>query len=128
MNSELPDYIQDTDILEYCLQKSNAYVDYPFGEDYITVKVKNSRKSIIFAEIFVLDRELKLTFSTDENTAQRLRSDYADVIVKGWHCPPVQAKYKSTVSADGVSNETLKRLVDLSYDRAILKLKYPKER
>lgn len=123
MNSELYDYIQDTEILDYCLQKNGAYVDYPFGADYITVKVKNSRKNVIFAEIFVLERELKLTFSTDEITAQRLRSDYAGVIVKGWHCPPVQAKYKSTVAVDGVSIETLQKLVDMSYDRATSKLK-----
>lgn len=123
MNSELLDYIQDTDVLDYCLQKSGAYVDYPFGEDYITVKIKNSRKSVIFAEIFVLDNELKLTFSTDEATAQRLRGDYAGIIVGGWHCPPVQAKYKSTVAVDGVSTETLQRLVDLSFDRAVSKLK-----
>ena len=123
MNSELLDYIQDTEILDYCLQKNGAYVDYPFGADYITVKVKNSRKNIIFAEIFVLDRELKLTFSTDEYTAQKLRSDYTDIIVRGWHCPPVQAKYKSTVAVDGVSMETLQKLIDMSYDRAISKLK-----
>ncbi|MDE7164146.1 MAG: MmcQ/YjbR family DNA-binding protein [Clostridiales bacterium] len=123
MNSELLDYIHDTEILDYCLQKNGAYVDYPFGADYITVKVKNSRKNVIFAEIFVLDRELKLTFSTDECTAQKLRSDYADIIVKGWHCPPVQAKYKSTVAVDGVSMETLQNLIDMSYDRAIFKLK-----
>lgn len=123
MNSELSDYIQDTGILDYCLQKSGAYVDYPFGKDYITVKVNNTRKSIIFAEIFVLDRELKLTFSSDEGTAQRLRDDYEGIIVRGWHCPPVQAKYKSTVSVYGVPNEVLQRLIDMSYDRAISKLK-----
>ena len=121
--TELQDFIQDTEILDYCLQKNGAYVDYPFGADYITVKVKNSRKSVIFAEIFVLDRELKLTFSTDELTAQRLRSEYAEVVDRGWHCPPVQAKYKSTVAVDGVSNEALQRFIDMSYDRAISKLK-----
>lgn len=122
MMNELLDYIQDTDIADYCLSKAGAYIDYPFGAEYMTVKVKDTRKSVIFAEIFVLDRELKLTFSTDETTAQMLRAEYADIIVKGWHCPPVQAKYKSTVSVDGVSAETLYKLVDMSYDRAISKL------
>lgn len=123
MDNKLYDYIQDTEILDYCLQKNGAYIDHPFGEDYITVKVKNSRKNVIFAELFVLCNELKLTFSTDEKTAQRLRSEYADIIVKGWHCPPVQAKYKSTVSVDGVPYEIIRQLVDMSYDRAISKLK-----
>lgn len=123
MNSELQDFIQDTDILSYCLSKNGAFIDYPFGSDYITVKVKNARKSVVFAEIFVLDSELKLTFSTDEATAQKLRSDFSGIIVSGWHCPPVQAKYKSTVAVDGVSNDNLYRLIDMSYDRAISKLK-----
>lgn len=121
MNNELHDYIQDTDILDYCLQKSGAYVDYPFGDGYITVKVKNSRKSVIFAEIFVLCNELKLTFSTGETTAKQLRADYAGIIVKGWHCPPVQAAYKSTVAVCGVPTETLHRFIDISYDRAVSK-------
>ena len=115
--------IQYTEILDYCLQKSGAFVDYPFGADYITVKIKNSHKSVIFAEIFVLDSELKLTFSTDEVTAQYLRSAYPQIIVRGWHCPPVQAKYKSTLSVNGVSNETLLRVIDISYERAVSKLK-----
>lgn len=123
MDDRLLDYIQDTEILDYCLQKDGAYIDYPFGADYITVKVKNARKNVIFAEIFVLDSELKLTFSTDEKTAQKLRREYSEIIVKGWHCPPVQAKYKSTVSVGGVSHETLQHLIDMSYDRAISKLK-----
>ncbi|MDE7454172.1 MAG: MmcQ/YjbR family DNA-binding protein [Clostridia bacterium] len=115
--------IQYTEILDYCLQKNGAFVDYPFGADYITVKIKNSHKSVIFAEIFVLDGELKLTFSTDEVTAQYLRSAYPQVIVRGWHCPPVQAKYKSTLSVNGVSNETLLQVIDISYERAVSKLK-----
>lgn len=123
MESKLLDFMQNTEILDYCLSKAGAYIDYPFGFDYITVKIKSGAQSRIFAEIFALDNELKMTFSTDEITAQYLRSTYPQVVVKGWHCPPVQAKYKSTVAVNGVSNETLRRFVDTSYERAISKLK-----
>lgn len=123
MNSKLLDFIQTTEIIDYCLSKYGAYIDYPFGFDYITVKIKSGDKSRIFAEIFVCDNELKMTFSTDEITAQYLRSTYSQIIVKGWHCPPVQAKYKSTVAVNAVPSETLQRLIDISYDRAISKLK-----
>ena len=109
-------------ILDYCLSKEGAYVDYPFGPDYVTVKIKKGEKNRIFAEIFELDNQLKLTFSTDEITAQFLRSTYPH-IVRGWHCPPVQARYKSTVSVEDLSDELLFRLIDMSYERAISKLK-----
>lgn len=121
--NELSNRVHNTELLDYCLSKQGAYLDYPFGLDYITVKVKSNSKSRIFAEIFMLNNELKLTFSTDEMTAQFLRSTYPQVIVNGWHCPPVQAKYKSTVSINRVPNEILLSLIDISYDRAIFKLK-----
>lgn len=123
MNGELLDLIQDTEILDYCMRKEGAYIDHPFGDDCIIVKIGNSRKNRIFAEIFVRDNELKLTVSTDEVTAQKLRRDYPGVIVKGWHCPSVQAKYKSTVAVYGVSQDLIRHLIDISYDRAVSKLK-----
>ena len=116
-------YLKETGILDYCLSKDGAYIDFPFGLDYITVKVKNGSKSRIFAEIFVLDCDFKLTFSTDGITAEWLRAAYPQIVCKGWHCPPVQAKYKSTVTIDKLPKETLLQLIDLSYERAILKLK-----
>lgn len=115
--------MEHNELLNYCLSKEGAYLDYPFGLDYVTVKVKNGSKSRIFAEIFMLNNELKLTFSTDEMTAQFLRSTYPKVIVNGWHCPPVQARYKSTATVGGLSNETLFSLIDTSYERAVSKLK-----
>lgn len=121
--NELLNCVHNTELLDYCLSKEGAYLDYPFGFDYITVKIKSSSRSRIFAEIFMLNNELKLTFSTDEMTAHFLRSTYPQVINKGWHCPPVQAKYKSTVTVKGVSKEILLSLIDMSYDRAILRLK-----
>ena len=114
--------IHYTELLEYCLDKDGAYVDYPFGPDYITVKIRNGEKSNIFAEIFTLNNEWKLTFSTDEQTAQYLRATYPQ-ITKGWHCPPVQAKYKSTVSVNDLAYETLLQLIDTSYERAASKRK-----
>lgn len=117
---ELPNFIEET--VSYCLGKEGAYLDFPFGLEYVTVKVKNDDKSRIFVEIFEKDGEIKMTFSSDEVTAQYLRSTYPQVIVRGWHCPPVQAKYKSTVTVDAVSKETLRKLIDISYERAILKL------
>ena len=63
-----------------------------------------------------------MTFSTDADTALALRAEYPDVIVKGWHCPPVQAKYKSTVFIADMTEDLLKSFVEMSYERAVLSL------
>ncbi len=33
------------ELLEYCLAKNGAYIDYPFTDDYPVVKVKSSDKT-----------------------------------------------------------------------------------
>ena len=113
------------ELLEYCHAKQGAYIDYPFTEDYPVVKVKSndSDKSRIFAEFYTLDGKEIFTFSTDADTALTLRMEFPDIITRGWHCPPVQAKYKSTAYLGGVSDELLLKLADTSYDRAMDKLK-----
>lgn len=109
------------DLLNYCLEKDRAYLDFPFSEDYPVVKVSSlsSNKARIFAEFYVLGGREIMTFSTDADTAMALREEYPDVIVKGWHCPPVQAKYKSTVYISDMTDNLLKSFVDMSYKRAV---------
>ena len=112
-------------LAEYCLAKEGAYLDFPFaGDDYAVVKVKKTDggKNRIFAEIFTLQGVEMLTFSTDENTALCLRENFPDIIVRGWHCPPVQAKYKSSVAIKLVEDEQLLQFIDASYKRALSKL------
>ena len=47
------------EIIKYCLEKGGAYLDFPFGEGYATVKIKTSpkRNGYVFAEIFELNGE-----------------------------------------------------------------------
>lgn len=42
-------------LISYCLQKQDAYEDFPFGDDYIVIKIKSEKKpkGVIFAEIFI---------------------------------------------------------------------------
>lgn len=111
--------------MQYCLTKDGAYLDFPFGEDYPVVKLKSKdgKTAKIFAEFYNLHGRDIMTFSTDADTALTLRMEYPDVITKGWHCPPVQAKYKSSVYIDDISGDLLKSFVNISYDRAVNKLR-----
>lgn len=112
------------ELLEYCLAKDGAYLDYPFGEGYPVVKIKSNKnaKSRIFAEFYMLNGREIFTFSTDADTALTLRMEFENDITRGWHCPPVQAQYKSTAYIDKLPDELLLQLADISYQRAIDKL------
>lgn len=112
------------DIIEYCLGKEGAYLDFPFGDGYATVKIRTSEKKngYVFAEIFELRGEEKFTFSTPAEDAEFLREAFGGCVVRGWHCPPVQAKYKSTATVSELDDETLKKFADVSYARAFSKL------
>lgn len=100
------------ELLAYSLLKEGAYLDYPFGNLYPVVKY-NGR---IFAELFVLNGQPCLTASADEETAVAFRLHYDGVIVRGYHCPRVQARYKSTAYLERIDEETAKQLIDLSYE------------
>lgn len=112
------------EIIKYCLEKRGAYLDFPFGEGYATVKIKTSpkRNGYVFAEIFELNGEEKFTFSTSAADAEFLRESLDGAVVRGWHCPPVQAKYKSTATVSGIGDDLLKQFADVSYERAYSKL------
>ena len=113
------------ELLDYCLAKQGAYLDFPFGEGYPVVKVRSTKndKVRIFAEFYTLDGKEIFTFSTDSDSALTLRMEYEGSITRGWHCPQVQAKYKSTAYIDSVPDELLFELADISYQRAVEKLK-----
>lgn len=114
------------EIVQYCLSKQGAYLDFPFaGDNYAVVKIANEKtgKNRIFAEIFELKGQDMLTFSTDSEVAIILRESYQDRITKGYHCPPVQAKYKSSLKINDFDIEDLQKFVDMSYDFAKIKLK-----
>lgn len=112
------------ELIEYCLKKQGAYLDFPFGEGCAIVKIKTDckRNGIIFMEVFCLQEEEKFTFGTDGETALFLRNSYPENIVRGYHCPPVQAKYKSTANLKDLSDDIIKKLADMSYARAYSKL------
>ena len=113
------------DLLNYCLEKDRAYLDFPFSEDYPVVKVGSlsCNKARIFAEFYTLNGREIMTFSTDVDTALALRGEYPNIVVKGWHCPPIQAKYKSTVYIADMTDDLLKNFVDMSYKRAVESVK-----
>ncbi|MCL2545389.1 MAG: MmcQ/YjbR family DNA-binding protein [Clostridia bacterium] len=117
-------------ILDCCLAKPGAYLDFPFGPDVLIVKVKASRGAgRIFAQVFTLRGEPCATFNCDMLTGELYRAAYPGVVSRGYHCPPVQQPYFNTVrlagdvpDAGGVPDEVLLQMIDHSYATVVAKL------
>jgi len=112
-------------IIDYCLKKPGAYLDYPFEPDVPIVKVKapSQVKGRIFAQVFNLRGEPKTTLSCTPESAEFYRSVYPGSVTRGWHCPPVQQPHFNTVNLDGsVSDEEILRMIDHAYDVVVAKM------
>lgn len=104
------------EIIEYCLNKNKAYIDYPFGDIPICFKVNKK----IFAELYPLDNDYKITLKCDAFLAELYRKQYPNDIVRGYHCPPMQAIYRNTVYINKtVDDKLIFEMIDHSYDEVI---------
>lgn len=111
-------------ILDYCMNKNGAYIDYPFGPDVIIVKVKASQGAgHIFTQLFTLKGQPCATFNCDTMTGEFYRSIYPDTVIRGYHCPRVMQPYFNTVRLNGdLPDEEILRMIDHSYIVVVDKL------
>lgn len=107
------------DAINYCLSKSGAYEDYPFGLDVTVIKVKGR----IFAQFFQLNAKDMATFNCDRLSGEFYRAQYPNIVVRGYHCPPVQQPYFNTLPLDNtLDDETIIEMIDHSYVYVVSKL------
>ena len=114
-----------TEIIDYCLKKTGAYLDYPFDPIFPVVKVKSpsQEKGRIFAQPFMLRGEPKVTLNCTPESADFYRSIYPGAVVRGWHCPPIQQPHFNTVDLDGtVPDEEIISMIDHAYVVVVGKL------
>jgi predicted DNA-binding protein (MmcQ/YjbR family) len=107
------------EIINYCLAQPGAYVDFPFGDVPLCVKVKKR----LFAQLYTQKGDYKITLNCDAVTGELYLNAYPGVVVDGYHCPRVQRPYFKTVYLNGVIPDTeLKRMIDHSYSTVVRKL------
>ena len=107
------------ELLKYCLTRTGAYVDHPFGPESDIIKVKKR----IFAQLFYLNGKPMMTVNGDAVTNDFYRQIYPDCVKRGYHCPPVQQPYFNTVDLTGnVPGNDLLAMIDLSYKYVVNKL------
>ena len=121
-----------SDIEAYCLAKPCAYLDFPFGLDVSIIKVKapSQEKGRIFAQLFLLRGEPKVTLNCDMMMGDLYRSIYPGKVTRGYHCPPIQQPYFNTVTLDGsVPDDVLIEMIEHAFTVVVGKLpkKHQKE-
>jgi predicted DNA-binding protein (MmcQ/YjbR family) len=112
-------------LLDHCLAKPGAYLDFPFGPDVSVVKVKAPTQPAgrVFAQVFMLRGTPTTTLSCDPYTAEVYRALYPGVVVRGYHCPPVQQPYFNSLPLAGsVLDDDILELADLAYEAVVAKL------
>ena len=80
------------EVVDCCLQKPGAYLDAPFGPEVTVVKVGRlgDRPGRIFAQVFRLRGQDTVTLCCTEKMGFVYRGLFPEVVVRGYHCPPVQ--------------------------------------
>lgn len=99
------------EIRSYCLTKPKAYADNPFGDWPICFKV--NRK--IFAQLY----PDKITLKCTAFSGQAFRDAYPGIVVRGYHCPPVQQPYWNTIDLSLFPGEELPMMIDHAYETVI---------
>lgn len=102
-------------LIQYCCKKPKAYIDYPFGEEPVCIKVRGK----IFAEIYSGEDNYKITLKCDPLLAASLRNQYPGIVVRGYHCPPVQQPYRNTVWINKIDDKILLDMIDHSYEQVL---------
>jgi predicted DNA-binding protein (MmcQ/YjbR family) len=111
------------EILSYCLLKKGAYIDYPFGDIPVCVRVKAGNRTPIFVQLYPLEKDYKVTVKCGAPEALFYRNLYPDAVKRGYFCPPVQQPYWNTITLDGrVPDKELKLMFDHAYEQVIKKL------
>ena len=118
-------------MIDYCLKKKGAYLDFPFGPEYAIIKLKtpSEEKGHIFAQIFELKGAPVTTFNCTAETGVYYREKYPEKVVRGWHCPPVMHPYFNTISFDGsIPDAEIYKMADESYAVVLAKLSKSKQK
>lgn len=104
------------EVSDYCMAKTGAFVDTPFGPFPICYKVRNR----IFLEWYP---EGKLTLRCEPVLADYYRRSYPGVVIVGYHCPDRQKPYKNTVYLDrGLEERLIWDMIDISYEETVKRL------
>ena len=103
---------------DYCMAKPCAYETRPFGETPLCYRVAGK----IFAQLTPNESWFKMTLKTTPEAAETYRMIYPGIVVRGYHCPPVQQPYWNTIELAQMDKSIVLTMIDEAYDTLIQKL------
>lgn len=106
-------------IKSYCINKPCSYETRPFGEYPICYRIMGK----IFAQLNPDSNFYRITLKCNPEQAYIYRQIYPQVVVRGWHCPPVQQPYWNTIDLDKfVDMDMLFQMIDEAYNEIVKKM------
>ncbi|GGH20789.1 hypothetical protein GCM10008013_18340 [Paenibacillus segetis] len=103
-------------IIEYCLMKTGATKDYPFGPDPLVIKVAGKMFALIFEN---KENYSYINLKCDPMIAENLREQHENVR-PGYH---MNKKHWNTITLDGSLPESdIFVMIDHSYDMVVKNL------
>ena len=102
-------------IHDYCMEKPCVYESRPFGKYPICYRISGK----IFCQLSPEKEWYKATLKTHPDAADFYRQAYPGIVVRGYHCPPVQQPYWNTVSLSEVSEELVFQMIDEAYAEVV---------
>lgn len=104
------------ELIEYCLKKEKAYIDYPFGNIPVCFKINNK----LFAQIYPNEDNYKITLKCEPLLAEVYRQQFPDIVVKGYHCPQMIQRHMNTIYINKtVPDDMIYEMIDHSYEEVV---------
>ena len=103
------------EIEDYLLALSDAWLDFPFGEDTSVYKIghDDTGNGKMFALIDDKSNPLRISLKCDPLLAEKLREDY-ETVLPGYH---LNKKHWNTIICTGqVPDDELRSLILISYN------------
>jgi predicted DNA-binding protein (MmcQ/YjbR family) len=97
----------------FCLSFNEAVEDFPFSPEISVFKVLGK----MFALSWIDARPLKVNLKCDPEDAVRLREEYPELIIPGYH---MNKRHWNTVRLDGgLPDRLVRELIEDSYDLVV---------
>lgn len=103
-----------------CMAKSGAYIDFPFGDEFLVVKVRSK----IFAQSFMLKGVETVTLNCTREGGEFYRATFDGIVTRGYHCPSVQQPYFNSFALSELPDAVIAEMINHSYET--VKAKLPK--
>ena len=108
------------EIGNYCLSKPHVEETYPFGQWPICYKVAGK----IFAQLY----PDKITVKCTAFSGEAFRTAWPGIVVRGYHCPPVQQPYWNTIDLIRFPEDQLPMMIDHAYETVVGQLPKKKQK